>query len=207
MHPRAFCNAYTTDALNISGNNLNTLPQLCTLVDTIRYLHARNNKISTIIFGYFNDFINLHDLNLSENRLGNGFEPDFSPLSQTLRSIRLFGSPWGRVPASLYNATYSKLKAVYLDLSLISDISAEALRSWLYIILLSIRYNLIHCLNDIRNTTRRTKLRIRAINNPWHCGTCMVSVAYTHKCWNDTLDQGGTRKAGRWPGDAFANMS
>ena len=181
-HPRAFCNAYTTDALNISGNNLNTLPQLCTLVDTIRYLHARNNKISTIIFGYFNDFINLHDLNLSENRLGNGFEPDFSPLSQTLRSIRLFGSPWGRVPASLYNATYSKLKAVYLDLSLISDISAEALRSWLYIILLSIRYNLIHCLNDIRNTTRRTKLRIRAINNPWHCETCMVSVAYTHKC-------------------------
>ena len=66
MNPRAFCNAYTIDTLDISGNSLTTLPQLCTLVDTIRYLYARNNKISTIIFCYFNDFVNLHEINLSE---------------------------------------------------------------------------------------------------------------------------------------------
>ena len=185
MHPRAFCNAYDIYELDISGNNLTRLPRLCSLVETIHYLTARFNKISLIRFGYFNDFLDLYEINLTGNRLGMGVEPDFSPLAQTIRSIRLSANPWGRVPMSLYNVTYPKLNVIFLDLSLISDIPVEALRSWPFIISLSIRYNLIHCLNDFRNTTRRTKIRIHANNNPWHCGSCMVSVNVVqvlHEC-------------------------
>ena len=176
MHPRAFCNAQFIYELDISGNNLTTLPRLCSLAETIRYLTARFNKISSIQLGYFNDFLNLYQINLTGNRLGKWAEPDFSPLAPTIRSIRLSANPWGRVPVSLYNTTYPNLNKIFLDLSKIFDIPIEALRSWPFIILSSIRYNLIHCLNDIRNTTTRTKVTIRARNNPWHCGSCMVSV-------------------------------
>ena len=185
MHPRAFCNAYNIYELDISGNNLTRLPHLCSLVETIHYFTARFNKISSIRFRYFYDFLDLYGINLMGNRLGIGVEPDFSPLAQTLRSIRLSANPWGRLPVSLYNVTYPKLRAVFLDVSLISDIPVAALRSWPFINLLSIRHNLIHCLNDIRNTTRLTRIRIRANNNPWHCGSCMVSVRVVqvlHEC-------------------------
>ena len=176
MHPRAFCNAYNIDTLDISGNNLTTLPHLCTLMEYIHSFTAKYNKISSVRFGYFNDFRDLHEINLTGNRLGMWVEPDLSPLTQTIRSIRLSGNPWGRVPVSLYKTTYPNVKALYLDVSQISYIPVEALRSWPKIILLSVRHNLIHCLNDIRNTTRRKKIRLRANNNPWHCGLCMVSV-------------------------------
>ena len=176
MHPGAFCNAFNIDSLDISRNNLTRLPELCALVETIRYFNAKYNKISSIRSSYFKDFVGLLEINLSMNRLGMQIEPDFSPLAPTLRLIRLSGNPWGRVPVSLYNATYRSLKGIYLHQSQIVDIPVDALRSWPHIVELGVRNNLINCLNDIRNTTRLTKLRIRASNNPWHCGSCLVSV-------------------------------
>ena len=176
MHPHAFCNAYNIDSLDVSRNNLTRLPELCALVETIRYFTAKYNKISAIRFSYFKDFVGLHEVNLAMNRLGMGIEPDFSPLAPTLRLIRLSGNPWGRVPVSLYNATYRSLRGIYLDRSQIDDIPVDALRSWPHIGGLGVRNNLIKCLNDIRNTTKLTKIRIRASNNPWHCGPCLVSV-------------------------------
>ena len=163
-------------SLDISRNNLTRLPELCALMETIRYFNAKYNKISSIRSSYFKDFVGLHESNLSMNRLGMGIEPDFSPLAPTLRLIRLSGNPWGRVPVSLYNTTYRSLRGVYLDQSQIVDIPADALRSWSHIVRLGVRNNLINCLNDIRNTTRLTKIRIRVSNNPWHCGPCLVSV-------------------------------
>ena len=167
--PRAFCNTFNIDSLDRSRNNLTRLPELCALVETIRYFNAKCNKISSIRSSYFKYFVGLHEINLSMNRLGMQIEPDFSPLTPTLRLIRLSGNPWGRVLVSLYNATYRSLSGIYLDNALIVDIPADALRSWPHIVGLGVR-------NDIRNTTRLTKIRIRASNNPWHCGSCLVSV-------------------------------
>ena len=158
MHPCAFYNAYNIDSLDVSRNNLTRLPELCALVETICYFSAKYNKISAIWFSYFEDFVGLHELNLAMNRLGMRIEPDFSPLAPTLRLIRLSG------------------RGIYLDRSQVTDIPVDALRSWSHIVGLGVRNNLINCLNDIRNTTRLTKIRIRASNNPWHCGSCLVSV-------------------------------
>ena len=94
MHPRAFCNAYNKDSLDVSTNNLTRLPELCALVETIHYFSVKYKKISAIRFSYFKDFVGLHELNLAMNRLGMRIETNFSPLAPTLRLIRLSGNPW-----------------------------------------------------------------------------------------------------------------
>ena len=175
IHHRAFCNTYGIWTLDISRNNLTQLPYLCTLLEKIGRLYAQYNKIYSISFGYFNDFVDLRALSLSANYLGLGVEPDFSPLANTLREIRLSNNPWENVPVSLYNTTYRMLRGIFLARSQIAEIPAEAIRAWPIIIALHIESNLIRCLNDLRNTTKRTGIRVYARNNPWHCGSCMVS--------------------------------
>ena len=85
-------------------------------------------------------------------------EPDFSPLARTLRLVRLSVNPWGRVPVSLYNATYHRLRGIYLGWSQITDVPVEAFRSWPHVVVLSVSNNLINCINDMRNTTKEQKL-------------------------------------------------
>ena len=87
IHHRAFCKTYGIWTLDISRNNLTQLPYLFTLLEKIGRLRAQRNKINSIPFGYFNDFVNLHALSLSANRLGLESEPDFSPLANTLRDL------------------------------------------------------------------------------------------------------------------------
>ena len=175
IHPRAFCNAYDIDKLDISRNNLIKLPYLCTLLNSIRFFHASFNRIESIGFGYFNDFVNLEELYLAQNRLNITREPDFSPLANTIRIIRLSGNPWGRVPFSLYNTTYRRMRDVALSGSQLQELPREALRSWPFIKIIRINGNRIRCLSDLRNTTKRSQLEIYARDNPWHCGACMVS--------------------------------
>ena len=175
MHHRAFCNAYNIMTLDISRNNLSELPYLCTLLRSIFVLHASFNRIHTIAFGYFDDFVHLEELYLARNRLGMTHEPDFSPLADTLRLIRLSGNPWGRVPRSLYNTTYPILWEVSLAGSQLSKLPREAVRSWPRLKIIRIQGNFIRCLSDLRNATKNSRMTVYVGNNPLHCGLCMVS--------------------------------
>ena len=175
MHHRAFCNAYNITTLDISRNNLIELPYLCTLLHSMFVYHASFNKIHSIAFGYFEDFVHLEKLYLFRNRLGMTCEPDFSPLANTIRLLRLAGNPWGRVPLSLYNTTYPMLWEVSLAGSQFSELPRKAIQSWPRVETIRIQGNFIRCLSDLRNATKSSVMTVYAGNNPLHCGSCMVS--------------------------------
>ena len=159
-HLRAFCNVYNIKTLDISRNNLTELPYLCTLFDSIRRFQASNNNIHVIPFGYFENSVEWNTLYLARNHLGMTPEPDFSPLANTLRGIRLSGNPWGRVPFSLYNTTYQTLWEVSMAGSRLREIPLEAHRSWPNIMIIRIHGNYIRCLGDLRNTVKTRNFRV-----------------------------------------------
>ena len=176
----AFVGSWALIYLGIEHAGLTTMPPLDPIKQHLKRLYLRHNCISVVPSAYFKGFDYLQEVFLPYNIL-NTF-PEVTPLSHSLRHLRLGNNQIQDIPQYFYMTKFSYMNELSLPFNQISSFDYDSILAWPSLPKVVLQFNKIKLLPDIPQTQENCSQTFRGIcllnlsGNPIDCNCKAASI-------------------------------
>ena len=162
----AFCNLRNISTLNLDTNQLQSPPELCLLKRSIVALLIADNNLSNLEKYFFEGYIKLKRIHLSNNKLVQ--LPDLHWIQHSITQIKASHNRIKSFDMFETDGLFEVLSYIHMGNNHIQTFNVDILRRMPKLRLLILNDNKLSHIDDFRIYYTEV---IRMGANPWHCGT------------------------------------
>ena len=176
----AFAGLPKLEILQIAGCDLNSMPPLADVKDTLIDLSIYENRISFVPHGYFRGFKKLRMLTLTENLLTE--VPDVTDLSSTLLYLNLQTNSIVYFPNWMLQISMAKLEKLEIFNNQIQVFPPMVLCHQFRLRYIGLSDNNLTTLSRYYDVTRGFNAEVHVDRNPLHCNSSLAWLSkHSHR--------------------------